>query len=140
MSHILDDAFYIFSDLVQGCSIHLQYFSRFQFVEIHFIVKKTVTDIAGQHVSQMDNHNLFFGFREGRLETLSLGEGEPPEAEFRITGSYETFARISRAELGSQRALMTGKLKLKGNMVKALKLASIADRLNKVLATIPAAY
>jgi len=83
---------------------------------------------------------LFFGFRDGRLETLSIGEGEPPEAEFRITGSYETFARISRAELGSQRALMTGKLKLKGNMVKALKLASIADRLNKVLATIPAAY
>jgi putative sterol carrier protein len=35
---------------------------------------------------------------------------------------------------------MTGKLKLKGNMVKALKLASIADRLNKVLATIPAQY
>ena len=32
---------------------------------------------------------------------------------------------------------MTGKLKLKGNMVKALKLASLADRLNKVLATIP---
>lgn len=83
---------------------------------------------------------LFFGFRDGRLETLSIGEGEPPEAEFRITGSYETFARISRTELGSQRALMTGKLKLKGNMVKALKLASIADRLNKVLATIPAAY
>ena len=83
---------------------------------------------------------LFFGFKDGRLETLSIGEGEPPEAEFRITGSYETFARISRTELGSQRALMTGKLKLKGNMVKALKLASIADRLNKVLATIPAAY
>ena len=83
---------------------------------------------------------LFFGFRDGRLETLSVGEGEPPEAEFRITGAYDTFARISRAELGSQRALMTGKLKLKGNMVKALKLASIADRLNKVLSTIPASY
>ncbi len=83
---------------------------------------------------------LFFGFRDGRLETLSIGAGEPPGAEFRITGSYDTFARISRAELGSQRALMTGKLKLKGNMVKALKLASIADRLNKVLSTIPASY
>ena len=83
---------------------------------------------------------LFFGFREGRLETLSIGAGDPPEAEFRITGTYETFARISRAEIGSQRALMTGKLKLKGNMVKALKLASIADRLNKVLSTIPAQY
>jgi len=83
---------------------------------------------------------LFFRFEEGRFAELVLGEGEPPVAEFRITGSYDVFARISRAELGSQRALMTGKLKLKGNMVKALKLAAIADRLNKVLATIPARY
>ena len=83
---------------------------------------------------------LLFSFEQGRLKELSLGEGDPPEAEFRITGEYETFARISRAELGSQRALMSGKLKLKGNMVKALKLASIADRVNKIISTIDAEY
>ncbi|MCX8123822.1 MAG: SCP2 sterol-binding domain-containing protein [Spirochaetes bacterium] len=83
---------------------------------------------------------LFFKFADGTLDTLDLGEGEPPEAEFRITGDYQTFAMISRAELGSQKALMTGKLKLKGNMVKALKLAAIADRLNRVLSQIPAKY
>lgn len=83
---------------------------------------------------------LYFRFEQGAFAELLVGEGEPPPAEFRITGAYETFARISRAELGSQKALMTGKLKLKGNMVKALKLASIADRLNKVLAAIPTAY
>ena len=83
---------------------------------------------------------LFFRFENGEFAELVLGEGEPPTAEFRITGKYEVFARISKAELGSQRALMTGKLKLKGNMVKALKLAAIADRLNKVLSTIPAEY
>jgi putative sterol carrier protein len=83
---------------------------------------------------------LFFRFDNGSFADLLLGQGDPPSAEFRITGDYETFAKISRAELGSQKALMTGKLKLKGNMVKALKLAAIADRLNKVLSTIPAAY
>jgi len=83
---------------------------------------------------------LFFRFEKGEFAELLLGEGEPPPAEFKISGKYETFAKISRAELGSQKALMTGKLKLKGNMVKALKLASIADRLNKVLSTIPAVY
>jgi hypothetical protein len=83
---------------------------------------------------------LFFRFEKGAFADLQLGQGEPPGAEFRITGDYATFAKISRAELGSQKALMTGKLKLKGNMIKALKLASIADRLNKVLSTIPAAY
>ncbi len=83
---------------------------------------------------------LLFRFENGELTELAVGEGPPPKAEFQITGDYETFARISRAELGSQKALMTRKLKLKGNMVKALKLAAIADRLNRVLATIPTRY
>lgn len=83
---------------------------------------------------------LLFRFDQGEFAELLLGEGEPPEAEFKVTGQYETFARITRAELSSHKALMTGKLRLKGNMVKALKLAAIADRMNKVLAKIPAAY
>ena len=83
---------------------------------------------------------LFFKFEDGNFAELSIGDGEPPAAEFRISGNYEIFAQISRAEIGSQKALMTGKLKRKGNMIKALKLASIADRLNKVLSKIPAEY
>lgn len=83
---------------------------------------------------------LFFKYQDGMLLELLLGDGEPPAAEFKISGDYETFAKITRAELGSQKALMTRKLKLKGNMIKALKLASVADRLNKVLSGIPAIY
>ncbi|HOG06694.1 MAG: SCP2 sterol-binding domain-containing protein [Syntrophales bacterium] len=83
---------------------------------------------------------LFIGTEQGVFTRVEVGEGEPPPAEFRIIGEYETFARITRAELGAQRAMMTGKLKLKGNMAKALKLAALADRMNKVLATIPAEY
>lgn len=83
---------------------------------------------------------LFFKFVDGRFEELLIGEGESPKPEFAVSGDYETFAKITRGELGAQKALMTMKLKLKGNMVKALRLASLADRLNKVLATIPTNY
>ena len=83
---------------------------------------------------------LFFKFEDGNFAELSIGDGEPPAAEFRISGDYEIFAKISRAELGSQKALMTGKLKLKGNLAKALSLASVSDRLNKVLAQIPTRF
>lgn len=83
---------------------------------------------------------LFFKFVEGKFAEMVVGEGAPPKAEFSISGDYQTFAKITRGELGAQKALMTMKLKLKGNMVKALKLASLADRLNKVLATIPTKY
>ena len=85
-------------------------------------------------------HWLFVRCVEGKLAEFQTGSGEAPEAEFRIIGDYATFAAISRGELGSQRALMTGKLKLKGNMAKALRLAPLADRINKVLSTVPTAY
>ena len=83
---------------------------------------------------------LYYKFVNGDITVLSISEGQPPEAEFTIAGDYQTFAKISRAELNSRAALMSGKLRLKGNMVKALSLASIVDRMNKVLATIPAEY
>ena len=83
---------------------------------------------------------LYYKFVDGVIDELSLREGDLPEAEFRIIGDYETFARISRAEMGSRSALMSGKLTLKGNMVKALSLSAVVDRMNKVLATIPTEY
>jgi putative sterol carrier protein len=83
---------------------------------------------------------LFYRFKRGVCIELKLVEGQLPDAEFRISGDYETFARISRAELGSRTALMTGQLKLRGNMVKALSLSAVVDRMNKVLAEIPTEY
>jgi putative sterol carrier protein len=85
-------------------------------------------------------HFLFIQAENGTVTRVEVGDGEPPKAEFTITGNYDVFAKISRAEMSSQRALMTGKLKVRGNMAKALKLAAVADRLNKVLSQIPAAY
>lgn len=83
---------------------------------------------------------LFVSLENGLVADFRVGEGEPPKAEFRITGDYDVFSRITRAELGAHTALMTGKLKLKGNMVKALKLAPLADRINKVFSALPAIY
>jgi len=83
---------------------------------------------------------FFVGFKDGAVSRVEVGEGKGPAAEFTITGDYETFAKISRAELGAQKALMGGKMKLRGNMVKALKLASLCDRINKIVATIPTQF
>ena len=83
---------------------------------------------------------LYYKFVDGVIDDISIQEGEFSEAEFSIMGDYETFVKISRAEMGARSALMGGKLRLKGNMVKALSLASIVDRMNRVLATIPTEY
>jgi putative sterol carrier protein len=85
-------------------------------------------------------HYFHVAFEDGKLAGFETGEGEGPKAEFRIIADYDTFAKISRAELGAVRALTSRKLTLRGNMAKALRLAPLVDKLNKVLATIPTDY
>jgi putative sterol carrier protein len=63
-----------------------------------------------------------------------------PQAEFVISGDYGTFAKITRAQLDSRVALLSGKLRLNGNMIKALMLTPIVDRFNKILSEIPCEY
>jgi putative sterol carrier protein len=83
---------------------------------------------------------VYYRVVDGVVKEVSLQEGEFPKAEFTIKGDYGTFAQISRAELKARAALMSGKLTLKGNLVKALRLAPVVDRLNEVLSTIPTDY
>ena len=83
---------------------------------------------------------LYYAIENGIFTDISVRQEPWPEAEFVISGDYEVFAKISRAEIGSRSALMKGQLRLQGNMVKALSLASIVDRFNKVLAGIPCEY
>jgi putative sterol carrier protein len=92
------------------------------------------------HCPDGQDRALFYKIEDGIFTDISVRQEPFPEAEFIISGDYETFAKISRAELGSRSALMTGKLRLTGNMVKALSLASIVDRFNKVLSEIPCEY
>ena len=83
---------------------------------------------------------VYYRVVDGVVQEVSLAEGDLPEAEFTITAGYDTFARISQAELKARAALMSGKMTLRGNLVKALRLAPVVDRLNEVLSTIPTDY
>jgi putative sterol carrier protein len=83
---------------------------------------------------------IYYNIENGVVTEVSLREGELPKAEFTITADYEHFARISRGELKARSALMSGKMKLKGPLVKALRLSPLVDRLNEVIARIPTQY
>ena len=86
-------------------------------------------------------HYFYTKMEDGLFTEVSVGIGDQwPKAEFEITAEYGMFARVSRGELRSQKALMSGKMKLKGNMVKALKLVSISDRMNKIISEVPAEF
>lgn len=77
---------------------------------------------------------------DGKIGDLEIGEGDGPDAEFKIIGDYEVFAKVSRCEMNAQKALMSGKFRFKGNLVKGMKLATLADRLNKISAEIPTEF
>ncbi|MFW9992103.1 MAG: SCP2 sterol-binding domain-containing protein [Candidatus Odinarchaeota archaeon] len=113
----------------------------------------TTEDMKNVSSSMMNVYNncpdgktryMFFKFDDGLLTEALVGGDEDEvagkKAEFMIHGDYGVFAQISRAELGARSALMRNKIKLKGNMVKALRLASVVDRLNKIIATVPTEF
>ncbi len=87
---------------------------------------------------------MYFRFEDGLLAEATVGTQDDEvarmKAEFRIIGDYDVFAKISQAELGARSALMRNKIKLKGNMVKALRLSSVVDKLNKIIATVSTDY
>jgi putative sterol carrier protein len=83
---------------------------------------------------------VYYEIVDGVVTKVSIREGELPEAEFTITADYQLFAKISRAEMKARGALMSGKMKLKGPLVKALRLSPLVDRLNEVISTIPTEY
>jgi putative sterol carrier protein len=83
---------------------------------------------------------LYFSCENGAPKDFLVGAGDGPVAEFKIIGDYDLYSKITQGIIKSHTALMTGKLKVKGNMVKALKLASLADRINKILAAVPTNY
>ena len=83
---------------------------------------------------------VYYEIVDGVVTKVSIAEGKLPDAEFTITADYQLFAKISRAELKARRALMSGKMKLRGSLVKALRLSPLVDRLNEVIATIPTEF
>jgi putative sterol carrier protein len=104
--------------------------------------KKTLTPEKMKNITSSDGKTraVYYKFTKGVVETVAIVEGKPPQAEFSITSDYEVFAKISRAELKARAALMSGKMLLKGNLVKALTLSPTVDRLNEVIATVPTEY
>ena len=113
--------------------------------------KKTLTSEKMKHItSSMLTINtkcpdgktraVFYKLVDGAVASVSIVEGTLPKAEFTITADYDMFAKISRSEVKARSALMSGKMFLKGNLVKALTLSPTVDRLNEVIATIPADY
>ena len=128
-----------------------KYLSKEWAAEVEKQCKKQLTQEKMKHITSSmltvytncpdkKTRAVFYKLVDGKVDAISIVEGTLPKAEFSITADYEIFARISRAELKARSALMSGKMSLKGNLVKALTLSPTVDRLNEVLATVPTEF
>lgn len=70
---------------------------------------------------------LYVNVANGAIRAVESGEGPGPRAEFVIAGEYGTFEQILTGRLDPVRALKGGKLRLQGNMMRALRLTSFIE-------------
>ena len=77
-----------------------------------------------------------------RIENGKIAEVYPTEREatFRLSAPYGTWVEILTGKLGANKALMTRKLKVKGNFMKLLKYSEGVLRWVEILKTLPTEF
>jgi putative sterol carrier protein len=85
------------------------------------------------------NDTLIVGFeiKEGKMTDLWTGERE---TSFILSAQYRVWVDILLGKIGANRAFITRKLKIKGNMPKLLKTAKATDRMVQLLREIPTTF
>jgi putative sterol carrier protein len=86
---------------------------------------------------------FFISVNEGKITEFSLdktGSLLDKDAEFVVTGNYDTFVQILKGEMSTTIALIKNRIKIKGDKIKALKFVNPMDKLNSCLREIETEY
>uniref|UniRef100_A0A060T8L3 ARAD1D04422p n=1 Tax=Blastobotrys adeninivorans TaxID=409370 RepID=A0A060T8L3_BLAAD len=57
-----------------------------------------------------------------------VGKGQPPKADITLTLSDEHFGQLVEGKANAQKLFMTGKLKVKGNVMKAASIETVLSQ------------
>ncbi|HEX9817252.1 MAG TPA: SCP2 sterol-binding domain-containing protein [Candidatus Thermoplasmatota archaeon] len=84
-----------------------------------------------------------YAFSLGSIQDLQLGT-DPAiaanEADFKVTGSYETFAALTQGKLSIAQAFLARKIKLEGSVTRAIMFVKPLDTMNRILRQVPTVY
>jgi putative sterol carrier protein len=80
---------------------------------------------------------LGYNVEDGVTTDIWLGE---KKTEFTISGKYGVWVNILTGKMGVRRAFLMRKLKVRGNLMKILKLSSATERWLEILRTIPTEF
>lgn len=69
-----------------------------------------------------------------------MASGDLTERDAEVRSSYDTAAKMSRSELGNQTAVMMGKVRIKGGMLKLVRHQGVLNRVQAVSSAIDVTY
>lgn len=77
-----------------------------------------------------------FEMKKGKFVRYEVGVGEPPKYELAAEGTYAVHKGCITGEIDGSKCIMTGDMKLRGNVVKAMSLLGTYSRLEEVAKSI----
>jgi putative sterol carrier protein len=80
---------------------------------------------------------LGYTVEDGKTNDIWLGERK---TDFAISGKYSVWVNILTGKMGVTRAFLMRKLKVRGNLMKILKMSKATERWLEVLRTIPTEF
>jgi putative sterol carrier protein len=72
--------------------------------------------------------------------TVTMASGDLPERDAEVRSTYETAAKMARAELGNQTAVMMGKVRIKGGMIKLMRHQGVLNRVQTLSSALEVVY
>ncbi len=83
---------------------------------------------------------LFVEIEKGMIVSLRIQPKPYPQAEFTLSGPYQTFLRVLKREIDPVATMMSGELTFHGNMMRALGMMPVLESLYSVLGEIPSDF
>lgn len=83
---------------------------------------------------------LIFETDKGKMKTFKLTDSSTVKTEFGISGDYKTFEKVFKGQIEPTNAIMSGELKFRGNVLKAMGLVKTLTPFFAVLGKIPTEF
>jgi len=80
--------------------------------------------------------NFYISIKNGNLEEMQIDKTDSlkeKDAEFVVSGNYDTFVQIFKGEISTLIALIKNRVKIKGDKIKAMKFVEPIDKMNVCL-------
>lgn len=115
-----------------------------QFVEQTQGVHASILCVVHEQPDHADEV-FYIDFRDGKIIDIYSGpkaefDARGASAMFEVHGDYNTFVQIQEGHLSQTTAIMRGRLRLKGSLIKAMKHMRALETVTRILREVPTEY